>query len=73
MYRENGHPLSFALMNCPACDHDDIRILETRDDRRRRECRRCLNRWTTYEVRAEDLERLQRLEYAVKQVLEPAA
>ena len=58
-------------MICPVCDNDDIRIVETRDDRRRRECRRCLNRWTTYEVRAEDLDRLQRLEEAVVGALGP--
>lgn len=42
-------------MKCPACNHDDIRVLESRDGtdgasvRRRRQCSRCKARFTTYE------------------------
>lgn len=42
-------------MRCPACSHTDSRVLESRSAeggqsvRRRRECLRCANRFTTYE------------------------
>lgn len=56
-------------MICPCCDSDDIYIIETRGDRRRRKCERCKTRWTTYEVPAERLEKLERLEQAVADVM----
>lgn len=40
-------------MHCPKCNHDDSKVLESRDTgeaiRRRRECLGCGTRWTTYE------------------------
>lgn len=42
-------------MRCPFCKHDDTAVLESRDSedgevtRRRRECKRCDKRFTTYE------------------------
>ena len=57
-------------MICPCCDHDKIAILENRGGRRRRECKRCFHRWTTYEVSAQRLERLERLEEAVAKALD---
>lgn len=41
-------------MNCPFCDHQDSRVLESRVSqensiRRRRECEKCGKRFTTYE------------------------
>lgn len=42
-------------MKCPKCDHDDTRVIESRDVsegesvRRRRECIKCQHRYTTYE------------------------
>ena len=41
-------------MNCPFCDHQDSRVLESRlsqenSIRRRRECEKCGKRFTTYE------------------------
>ena len=42
-------------MNCPFCGHDDNRVVDSRDVRngleirRRRECSRCEQRFTTYE------------------------
>lgn len=42
-------------MRCPACDHADSRVLDSRPTqdgtsiRRRRECPRCFKRFTTYE------------------------
>jgi transcriptional repressor NrdR len=40
-------------MKCIRCQDDDTRVLESRDDgrlvRRRRECSKCKNRFTTYE------------------------
>jgi len=43
----------FVAMRCPFCDHDDSRVIDSRDIndavRRRRECRECGARFTTYE------------------------
>ncbi|HCW75898.1 MAG TPA: transcriptional regulator NrdR [Candidatus Marinimicrobia bacterium] len=42
-------------MNCPKCKHDDTRVVDSRSTqegtaiRRRRECLKCLYRFTTYE------------------------
>lgn len=40
-------------MHCPHCGHSDTRVVDTRDTstgiRRRRECRACKARFTTYE------------------------
>ena len=40
-------------MNCPFCNHDDSKVIDSRDSRegirRRRECLRCGLRYTTYE------------------------
>jgi transcriptional repressor NrdR len=40
-------------MNCPYCQNDDSRVIDTRSVgegiRRRRECLQCKNRFTTYE------------------------
>jgi len=40
-------------MNCPFCNHDDSKVIDSRDSgdgiRRRRECARCGLRFTTYE------------------------
>jgi transcriptional repressor NrdR len=41
-------------MNCPYCNYEDIRVVDSRPHekkiRRRRECARCKKRFTTYEV-----------------------
>jgi transcriptional repressor NrdR len=46
-------------MICPYCNHDDSRVLESREAegavRRRRECEQCNKRFTTYE-RVEEVE-----------------
>jgi transcriptional regulator NrdR family protein len=57
-------------VNCPVCNHDENDILEVRGDRRRRACRKCPHRWTTFEVAKERLERLERLERAVTDAME---
>ena len=54
-------------MICPECNSEDTMILETRHNdpempRRRRACGTCGARWTTREIRAEELLRLQKLE-----------
>jgi len=42
-------------MKCPKCEHDDTKVIESRDVsagesvRRRRECIKCSHRYTTYE------------------------
>jgi transcriptional repressor NrdR len=50
-------------MHCPACGHTESRVVESRDTgdsvRRRRECLKCGNRYTTYE-------RIERPNLAVK-------
>lgn len=46
-------------MQCPYCGHTDTEVVETRDGetalRRRRECKKCQKRFTTYE-RVENVE-----------------
>ncbi len=41
------------LLHCPSCNHDDSRVIDSRDSgdgiRRRRECAECSVRFTTYE------------------------
>ena len=56
-------------MTCPVGSHEETRLLETREGRRRRECGQCFHRWTTYEIPAERLEKLERLEQAVTAAL----
>lgn len=51
-------------MRCPACQHDDLKVVDSRDAgddsiRRRRECVRCGHRFTTFE----------RVEYRLPQVV----
>jgi transcriptional regulator NrdR family protein len=53
---------------CTRCYHDRSRVTEVRrtdEDhryvRRRRECSKCGNRWTTFEIRREDYERMEKL------------
>lgn len=48
--------------NCRVCNNDENVVLEVRGTRRRRECTRCHHRWTTYEISAERLEQLEKLE-----------
>ncbi len=40
-------------MHCPSCNHDDSKVIDSRDSgdgiRRRRECMKCAVRFTTYE------------------------
>ena len=40
-------------MNCPSCENEESRVVDSRESpdgiRRRRECLRCRNRYTTYE------------------------
>jgi len=56
VYLENKHYTTFCdpFMNCPYCDSDEFKTLETRDStgnttRRRKECYSCGRRFTTYE------------------------
>lgn len=37
-------------MQCPLCQHPDSRVLDTDNNRRRRECLHCKHRWTTLEL-----------------------
>lgn len=50
---KNGNKLCNYLMNCIYCDNDGSRVVDTRDTgekvRRRRECKNCDRRFTTYE------------------------
>lgn len=39
-------------MNCPHCGHEKSRVLETRGDRRVRQCGKCLKDYSTYECLA---------------------
>lgn len=49
-------------MSCPICKNDECEVLEKRQDRRRRRCKRCGHRFTTYEVSEAELERLRAVE-----------
>jgi transcriptional repressor NrdR len=50
-----GRPLAWRPMRCPSCQHDDTKVIDSReaDDgaaiRRRRVCGDCQHRFTTYE------------------------
>lgn len=49
-------PLNIVFMNCPYCNYNDTQVLESRllseglGVRRRRECKKCLKRFTTHEL-----------------------
>lgn len=51
-------------MLCPHCGHNDHKVIDTRDAgdtiRRRRQCRRCQERFTTYEHIAPNLQVIKR-------------
>ena len=47
---------------CPVCSHGTSTVVERRGARRRRECGLCHHRWTTYEISAERLEKLEKIE-----------
>lgn len=51
-------------MNCPVCTHPENRVIGNDAARRRRECARCGNRWSTVEVEARELDRLKDIERA---------
>ncbi len=48
-------------MYCPKCQENDTRVVDSREHpmynwvKRRRECKECMNRWTTYEVSDHEL------------------
>lgn len=52
-------------MNCPLCHHEESRTVRTdaqaSEIRRRRECLRCKHRWTTLELAAEDVQKLEQI------------
>jgi transcriptional regulator NrdR family protein len=48
--------------HCRVCHNEESLVVECRGTRRRRECTRCRHRWTTYEISAERLEQLEKLE-----------
>lgn len=51
-----------ATKQCPNCTAERVKVLDSRFDvgpiRRRRLCLNCQHRWTTYEIREDDLGRL---------------
>lgn len=58
---------------CPVCHHDETPIVEHRGNRRRRECKLCHHRWTTYEISAKRLELLETLETHAAAIAETLA
>lgn len=48
-------------MNCPTCQHPDSRVIDSRGDRRRRECLNCRHRWTTIELMAATADAAERI------------
>jgi transcriptional regulator NrdR family protein len=60
-------------VDCPLCHGDEVRVLRTDGDRRRRECARCRHRWTTIEVTEQELEADRRIAKAVRKAVQEAA
>jgi transcriptional regulator NrdR family protein len=50
-------------MNCPTCQHPTSKVIDSRADillvRRRRSCLACRQRWTTYEMDTNYIQKLQ--------------
>lgn len=52
------------MIQCPECQHVRVGVIDSRYSdahdaiRRRRECPKCKHRWTTYEITAADLNRI---------------
>ena len=63
--------------DCPECGSSDTHIVDTRSIReavrRRRQCRDCRQRWTTYEITAEVFERLSRRAQAYQRLCKAIA
>lgn len=55
-------PLIVDSVQCPQCNGES-KVIDSRDGetarRRRRECLRCRNRYSTYEIHADEYDRLQ--------------
>lgn len=61
--------------DCNTCNNEDYDTLETRQSnegmlRRRKQCRQCGLRWTTYEIRKERLRYFRELESKLKDLME---
>lgn len=58
-------------VQCPKCNGES-HVIDSRDGetarRRRRRCDRCRHRYTTYEIHAEEYERIQNLEVSTAQI-----
>lgn len=56
--------LPSASSMCPECESKLVAVIETRSShgrvKRRRECKDCLRRWTTYEITAEEFDNFER-------------
>ena len=61
-------------MQCPICSSNDIKVIDSRQNkcetikliRRRRQCRRCGYRYTTYELTEECLQQLVMIKFDKK-------
>lgn len=64
-------PLIVDGIQCPRCNGES-KVIDSRDGetsrRRRRECLSCKHRYSTYEIHAEEYERLQALKVNVKEI-----
>ena len=62
-------------MNCPECDNERNKVLDSRGSGRdnatirRRQCLRCSFRWTTYERREEKVSNLHQLEANISELV----
>lgn len=54
---------------CPICTHQVSKVIETRGNRRRRECLRCRHKWTTLEVPHGEYIRAIRLRERVRELV----
>lgn len=64
-------PLIVDSVQCPRCNGES-KVIDSRDGesarRRRRECLRCKNRYSTYEIHAAEYDRLQATKVDMRQI-----
>lgn len=56
-------------MLCPICSYEKSRVVETRGNRRRRQCERCKHKWTTLEVPHSEYTSAIRLRERVREIV----
>lgn len=57
-------------MICPICHFTETRVTHSREQVRRRECCRCLNRWNTFEISEFEMKKMKRVKKALEDLTE---